>query len=456
MDYEGKEKLFTMNQVGTNLGISEGHPPSTKHTSYAGAAIKALGKSQSSSSPPSPRPLITKCDTFFRSPDIEHNFNMHIRSNIPRTLVFSLKRQHDPTHFHVALTTSVNTDTYRLVQTTTTGFRVDVCFQPTSLEQFDHIKTQGFTFEGTHYKPDIPVPDNANIIKVSLRHLPPHFSQKELIPLFNNYGTLLQAGRYYNECGSVRAFTGDGFILLQQNSESQGTDIPPLFNVGQHLRLLTRVPTATPPTNRSSEKPAALKGTTNNTQNNPPLSSNASTKNSQNDRKRNKRGKRQSGMEGIEVTGQGKDTTPLVTTNTGTNKASHIFFTEPEESGIVAPMQKTPPFVSPVLSTPPPPPPVAESLMAALAPTQGEQLRDQQLIVSDDSNDSDDSDDELFQDFTIETESTSTHQSTHPTINPTTPALPATVVTRHSSRAVAKPEYNLATLSQQSIRRSDH
>ena len=72
--------------------------------------------------------------------------------------------KHDPDQFHVALTTTVKVSTYRLVQATPTGHRVDVCFQEKNMEQFELIKELGFDFKKTLYKPIVPVPDNANIL----------------------------------------------------------------------------------------------------------------------------------------------------------------------------------------------------------------------------------------------------------------------------------------------------
>jgi len=364
-------KLFTMNQVGTNLDICEGQAANASRTSYAGAANKAVRKSHSPSpsSSPSSRKLIVKCEPIYKSPDVTSDYNLHVRSNIPRTLVFFLLRKHDPILFHLALTTAVKADTYRLVQETTTGYRVDVCFQEANMEQFQQVKEQGFTFDGTNFEPVIPAPDDANIIKVSLRYLPPHFTEKELLPLFSDYGTLLQAGRYYNECGeNLRAFTGAGYVLLQQTEDNQDATIPFSFDVGQHLRLQTRVITSSPPV-------AATKGKSAEKQDSPikqqqsatpqkqqPQGSTSSSARPDNGRKRNRRGGRKKhnvDMEGIVATGTGTDLTDTNSTdsdlmNTAPAKASsHTRFTDPEESGNVASTQKTPPAVSLGLEQPP-------------------------------------------------------------------------------------------------------
>ncbi|KAG0040085.1 hypothetical protein BGZ83_002661, partial [Gryganskiella cystojenkinii] len=290
------------------------------------------------------RALIAKCKTIFRSPDITGDFNLHVRSNIPRTLVFFLKRQHNPDNFHVALTTAVKVSTYRLVQPLNNGqHRVDVCFLEADMDQFELIKESGFDFQDTLYKPVIPAPDNANIIKVSLRHLPPHFSQVELEPLFNTFGTLLQVGRYYNECGeNIRAYTGAGYVLLQRTDETQAT-IPPSFDVGQHLRLQTRVLMTTSPDKPVEKKAAEAQGTTTKQQGAQPQN-NTTESRSGNDRKRNKKGKRKNRMEGIETTGSATDLASTPTT--APSKASHIRFHDHEESGTVAPKQTTPPAVS--------------------------------------------------------------------------------------------------------------
>lgn len=349
-----------MNQVDTNLGISEGHASQTART-YAAAASTSSRFTRPPSSAASSDQLITKCDTMYRSPDLSGEINLHVRSNIPRTLVFSIPRRIDPARFHVALSKKIKVDTHRIAQEQTNAYRLDICFPEGSSEQFHLTQQQGLEIDGNTYKPVVPVPENANIIKVSLRYLPPHFTKDDLLATFSKYGTVLQAGRYFNDCGdNIRAFTGAGYVFLQQNTTtSQATAIPTSFDVGPFLRLQAKVVTPHPAENSDSRRTL---GQSRNAQPQQHAKLAAST----NRRKRNKRGKNITTMDGIEVTADAPDNhsaeAPKANTHqdatvatatalkdsapTSITETVQSYTTESEESATVTRVQKTPPAVS--------------------------------------------------------------------------------------------------------------
>lgn len=393
-----------MNQVDTNLGISEGHTPQTART-YAGAASTSHRNARSPSSSASSDPLITKCDTMYRSPDLSGDINLHVRSNIPRTLVFFIPRRVEPARFHVALSKQTKTDTHRIVQDQQpNAHRIDICFPADSMEQFNLVQQQGIQIDGSTYTPVVPVSENANIIKISLRYLPPHFTKDDLLTTFRQYGTVLQAGRYFNDCGeNIRAFTGAGYLFLQQTTSSQATAIPSSFDVGPFLRLQAKVVMMHRPPEQNSDKQ-----THHNTPNAPnPPSSSPSNRHKRN--KRNKRGKKKqtTDMEGIEATGTGLDNpiedTPLLATAAATTEVAAAttggssatpdsdilqqFITYPEESGTVTPVQTTPPAVS-LNPEPLPPTPVMDRPGQNLAAMD---LREHQNSENEDDDDSSDS-----------------------------------------------------------------
>ena len=275
-------------------------------------------------------------------------------------LVFFLRRQHDPALFHVALSKVIAVNTHRTIRVSPQGHRIDVCFREADMNQFNLIKETGFDFQGTIYKPVIPIPDDDSIVKVSLRQIPStFFSKGKLEDLFSPFGTVLQAGVYYNDCGNnIRAFTGAGYILIQLNPQTQATQIPSSFNVGLDLPLQARVVKTSPPTIPETKLSTVSQESSGNHQSTQSQDTSPKSRRG-NGRKRNNRGKAKNEMEGIESTNSGSvppatpatpppatphpDTPPLGSSPT---KASHIRFPDPEESGTVATMHKTPPAVS--------------------------------------------------------------------------------------------------------------
>ncbi|KAG0344388.1 hypothetical protein BG004_004526, partial [Podila humilis] len=249
-----------MNQAGTNLSHGDGSiPPQQQKLSYT-AIVK-----QHSPSPPAPLSTRTKCVNFFRDPTIPEGMNLHVSSSYRTSLIFQLKKKHDPAKVALRMSAKYKKNIVLIPVATTYGHTAELVFDRMANYQecYNDLK-QGFEYEGDTIVPLVPTPDHHNIIKISIHHLPDAISAEELSIQLAPYGRMLEAGRYTILQEDYQVYLGHGYALLSSGENAKM--IPGSLALQGHKTpiLLRRIMPNTSNTTNHTATPPNINPTTQN------------------------------------------------------------------------------------------------------------------------------------------------------------------------------------------------
>ncbi|KAF8947662.1 hypothetical protein BGZ47_008295 [Haplosporangium gracile] len=101
---------------------------------------------------------------------------------------------------------------------------------------FEAIQRDGLTVNGTRHMPITPTPPSVDVWKVNFRYIPYYYSPRNILNLFNEYGTVMEIGMYYMDPHRGRHYTQDGYVLYkrcsQQEHQDMGLALPSQIEVG--------------------------------------------------------------------------------------------------------------------------------------------------------------------------------------------------------------------------------
>lgn len=297
-------ELFPMSHGNTNVGGSP-NGNGTMAVSYA-SALKSNHHS------PSPTPTrMKKCETFFRNETIPEGMNLHVKSPVPQTLVFTLPRK--DSNPDEILTLILNTYTYvdsfhhRTLPTTVQFFiTVDETAHYELIRQHP-----GLTVNGRTFAPVVPAPTSRELWRVNFRFAPHSLTVEDFVRIFEPHGEIAEIGRYYYaiQNSTRKIYTWDGYVMLQGKMDNgrpvKCNPVPETLDIGYGISISTKTASTIPNTPNSTS--STCNTTTNHTRpgasvnNSKPQPKAKSRK--RNGKKRQKAVQQDNAMEGVISTG---------------------------------------------------------------------------------------------------------------------------------------------------------